>query len=154
MIAHIDQEKSFTGRNWGPTWLARRLSPKPIREKVERSGPPSANQGQFYSQSQKQPCSWPIAAGTEPKSQGHCQKWHHKSESYSDKTVGLLRLVPTLYVLPHLHCYSLVPRPSPASLSQLHTCPLNHGLDLWTAWFKVNICRVKKAEQETAWGRG
>jgi len=41
----------------------------------------------FYSSAQKQPCylgpvlkpaHLALSAGTEPKSQGHCQKWHHK----------------------------------------------------------------------------
>jgi len=42
MVAPIDQEKGFTARNGGPTYMARRLFCKPIHTKEERNGQPKA----------------------------------------------------------------------------------------------------------------
>ena len=70
--------------------MARRLFSKPIRAKEERNGPPSADQGlstakprssHAFCTLQVHPPTSPcptLSAGAEPKSQGHCRKWHHK----------------------------------------------------------------------------
>jgi len=81
--------KELHSEKWRP-YMTRRLFSKPICAKKERSGPPRADQGLSTLEPrsshtvctlQMHPPTSPclsLSAGTKPKSQGHCWKWHHK----------------------------------------------------------------------------
>ena len=85
VLASTDHKKS---RNGGPT--CQEDFSKPIRTKEERNGPPSANQGLSTTKPRNSHSIWSqcwylsilpcptLSAATQPKSQGYCQKWHHK----------------------------------------------------------------------------
>ena len=88
MTAHQRKKKCHC-QKWRPH-KARRLFSKLIHAKEERNGPPSANQGLSTAKPRSSqavctlrvhpptsPCPT-LPAGAEPKSQGHCHKWHHK----------------------------------------------------------------------------
>ena len=77
---------------WRP-YKVRSLVSNSIYDKKDRNGPPSANQvaskdeprcGHAVCTLRVHPPTSPcpaLSAHTEPKSQGHCRKWHHEAES-------------------------------------------------------------------------
>jgi len=76
-------------QKWRP-YMATRLFSKPVRAQEERNGPPRADQGLSTAKPRSRHVTWAqgwnpptspcptLSAGVEPKSQGHCRKWHHK----------------------------------------------------------------------------
>jgi len=72
-----EEEKKCHCQKWRPH-KARRLFSKLVHAKEERNGPPSANQGLSTAKLRSSHAVAPLPAGAEPKSQGHCHKWHHK----------------------------------------------------------------------------
>jgi len=79
----VQIEKNIFVRNGGHTPFS-----KPSHAKEERNGPPSANWGLSTAKPRSSmliassipplPPHPTLPAGVEPKSQGQCQKWHHK----------------------------------------------------------------------------
>ena len=70
----------------------------------------------------------PLSAGTEPKSQGHCQKWHHKLCWLSLKSLAVIRLMHKYCV--HKHHYFL--------WSDVH-CLLCTGNNTWILFHHIPI---------------
>ena len=85
---HLQSEKELHCLKWRP-YMARRPFSKPIFAKEERAGPPSADQGLSIAK--------PRGSHAEPKSQGHCRKWHYKLKVvwsiYASVAYSLLRIV-------------------------------------------------------------
>ena len=87
----LQSEKIASHQKWRP-YMARRPFSNPICAKEEGNGPPSAATKGFlqlgpeiamlrtWAQGWNPPISPcpTLSAGAEPKSQGHCRKWHHK----------------------------------------------------------------------------